>query len=176
MAEIESSDLAGSKRKYKMKCAVPNCETRAASGLEKFPTEPLLRYTWLKLCGLSEISERARICHSHFELSDFSTTLDKNHLLPTALPKLLLPDTIKEDNFSRSNTEKNEHLKIESSETNPWSVEDASVFLRYCCPECEFSHLNLQTFTTHALENHNGAKVLFNEGIVTQGQKCSNSS
>ena len=49
MAEIESSDLAGSKRKYKMKCAVPNCETRAASGLEKFPTEPLLRYTWLTL-------------------------------------------------------------------------------------------------------------------------------
>ena len=172
MAEIESSHLAGNKRKYKMKCVVPNCEIRAASGLEKFPTEPLLRYTWLKLCGLSEIGEKARICHSHFEPSDFSTTLGKYHLLPTALPKLLLPDIIKENNFTPSNTTKaNECLKTESSETNPWSVEDASVFLRYCCPECEFSHLDLQIFTNHALDNHNGAKLLFNEGIVTQGKK-----
>ena len=96
MTEIENeknSDMHGNKRTYKMKCAVPYCPTRAAYGLEKFPTEPLLRYTWLKLCGLSEIGERARICHAHFKPSDLSETSDKYYLLPTALPELLLPDT-----------------------------------------------------------------------------------
>ena len=42
-------------------------------------------------------------------------------------------------------------------ETNPWSVEDASVFLKYCCPECEFSDWNLKSFADHALENHTGS-------------------
>ena len=47
------------------------------------------------------------------------------------------------------------------NETNPWSVEDASVFLKYCCPECEFSDWNLKSFADHALENHTGSNVLF---------------
>ena len=53
-------------------------------------------------------------------------------------------------------------LEIERVEkNNPWSVEDATVFLKYCCPECEYSHQNLDSFTGHALENHDKAKMLF---------------
>ena len=46
-------------------------------------------------------------------------------------------------------------------ENNPWSVEDASAFLKYCCPECDCQILNLETFSRHALQNHSKSKVLF---------------
>ena len=47
--------------------------------------------------------------------------------------------------------------------TNPWAVSDASVFLRYCCPECEQTCLNLHDFTEHALKNHEKALTLFSD-------------
>ena len=28
--------------------------------------------------------------------------------------------------------------EIDETEENPWSVEDVSVFLNYCCPECDY--------------------------------------
>ena len=46
-------------------------------------------------------------------------------------------------------------------EDNPWSVEDASAFLKYCCPECEFQILNYQKFYDHATENHEKSMILF---------------
>ena len=46
---------------------------------------------------------------------------------------------------------------------NPWEVSDASSFLNYCCPECEFIHENLQEFSKHALENHILANNLFTQ-------------
>ena len=45
-------------------------------------------------------------------------------------------------------------IKKETFETNPWSVNDASVFLKYCCPECEYHDGDLKVFSNHALENH----------------------
>ena len=52
-----------------------------------------------------------------------------------------------------------------NGEFNPWSVGDASVFLRYCCPECDFSDQKLGNFKTHAVISHEKSKVLFsNEG------------
>merc|ERR1711990_1183842 len=54
------------------------------------------------------------------------------------------------------------HVKIEEGfETNPWSVEDASAFLKYCCPECDYQILNLQLFSDHALKNHDKSTALF---------------
>ena len=47
---------------------------------------------------------------------------------------------------------------------NPWEVSDASRFLRYCCPECDFRNENLQEFSEHALENHILANSLFVPG------------
>ena len=46
-------------------------------------------------------------------------------------------------------------------ENNPWSVEDASTFLKYCCPECDYQILNLEMFSRHALQNHTKSKLLF---------------
>ena len=66
---------------------------------------------------------------------------------------------------------------------NSWMVRDASVFLKYCCPECEFADQNLSNFTDHAIANHKDAFALFpvenivaeqTEGIkmVLQKQQC----
>ena len=53
-------------------------------------------------------------------------------------------------------------LKVEDGfQNNPWSVEDASVFLKYCCPECDYQVLNYDIFSAHALENHIKSIVLF---------------
>ena len=67
------------------------------------------------------------------------------------------------DEGSLENTfDDNQYVKIENGfESNPWAVEDASVFLKYCCPECDYQILNYNIFSTHALENHEKAIVLF---------------
>ena len=110
MASIEDPLISGTlenKKVYLIKCAVPKCPTRAISGFAKFPAEPSLRDIWFKLCGLSVLGKSARICHAHFKPSDFSTTTKKRHLLPSALPSLLLPDM--------SNQEEN-GLKVSKSQ------------------------------------------------------------
>ena len=38
--------------------------------------------------------------------------------------------------------------------TNPWDVSDASVFLKYCCPECDYQCAHLDNFGEHAQTNH----------------------
>ena len=40
-------------------------------------------------------------------------------------------------------------------------MSDATVFLKYCCPECDFKNDNFDDFSGHALENHVLAKTLF---------------
>jgi len=52
---------------------------------------------------------------------------------------------------------------------NPWAVGDASAFLKYCCPECDYQILNLQMFSDHALENHTKAIALF--GPITKTEE-----
>ena len=52
-------------------------------------------------------------------------------------------------------------VTMEEHINNPWTVEDASAFLKYCCPECDYQILNLQMFTDHALQNHSKAVALF---------------
>ena len=44
---------------------------------------------------------------------------------------------------------------------NPWAVSDASVFLKYCCPECNFQNEALHDFVNHAKTNHDLSKTLF---------------
>ena len=46
---------------------------------------------------------------------------------------------------------------------NPWDVENASVFLKYNCPECDQKCQNLSDFKDHAIQNHEKAKVLFTD-------------
>ena len=54
--------------------------------------------------------------------------------------------------------------------TNPWNVSDASVFLKYCCPECDYINLNLPEFSEHALEYHAQSIALF-DPTDNQGYK-----
>ena len=49
----------------------------------------------------------------------------------------------------------------DENSSNPWNVPDVSVFLKYCCPECDFSDLNLDDFTEHALTCHEQSVQLF---------------
>merc|ERR1712008_551968 len=55
-------------------------------------------------------------------------------------------------------------IKVEAlPDINPWMVDNVSVFLNYCCPECDFKEKNLQFFSDHALENHEKAYALFDK-------------
>ena len=69
-------------------------------------------------------------------------------------------------------TDRNTIMKFEKNdncdEHNPWSVENASVFLKYCCPECEYSHQSLNIFSVHALENHKKAQILFEKNAKNE--------
>ena len=52
-------------------------------------------------------------------------------------------------------------VKVEVGDYNPWYVENASAFLKYCCPECEYKNGTLESFAGHALQNHENSRVLF---------------
>jgi hypothetical protein len=58
----------------------------------------------------------------------------------------------------------NVEAKVEVDDDNPWFVENASAFLKYCCPECEYKNGTLKSFEDHALQDHENAKVLFANG------------
>ena len=47
------------------------------------------------------------------------------------------------------------------SNPNPWNVSDPSLFLKYCCPECDFQIHNLNVFEVHATSNHEASHALF---------------
>merc|ERR1719362_2218071 len=44
---------------------------------------------------------------------------------------------------------------------NPWDVPNASVFLLYCCPECDFKSEEVLAFSQHANINHVLSNILF---------------
>ena len=44
---------------------------------------------------------------------------------------------------------------------NPWDVSNSSVFLSYCCPECDFKSGELLGFSQHAVLNHVLSHTLF---------------
>ena len=52
-------------------------------------------------------------------------------------------------------------VKDEINDDNPWSVEHASAFLKYCCPECEYKYGTFKSFEDHAFQNHENARILF---------------
>ena len=44
---------------------------------------------------------------------------------------------------------------------NPWQVENLQEFLYYHCPQCEFTSKELVEFYSHAVENHQQARIEF---------------
>ena len=68
------------------------------------------------------------------------------------------------DNMNDRVVPNGDPLKLEASvASNPWMVDNVSVFLNYCCPEWDFKAKNLKLFSNHALENHEEALILFEE-------------
>ena len=54
------------------------------------------------------------------------------------------------------------NVKVEDYfSNNPWCVEDATVFLKFCCPECDYQIPDLQLFSDHAVGNHDKSTALF---------------
>ena len=53
--------------------------------------------------------------------------------------------------------------EMETSFSNPWNVSDASVFLKYCCPECAYQFVQLEIFVIHATKYHDLSRILFEE-------------
>ena len=53
--------------------------------------------------------------------------------------------------------------EMETSFSNPWNVSDASVFLKYCCPECDYQFVQLEIFVIHATKYHDLSRILFEE-------------
>ena len=52
-------------------------------------------------------------------------------------------------------------VKVEDSfSNNPWCVDDASVFLKFCCPECDYQIPDLQMFHNHAIGNHTKGQLI----------------
>ena len=47
---------------------------------------------------------------------------------------------------------------------NPWNVANATMFLKYCCPECDYQITQLEIFVVHATSNHALSKILFENG------------
>ena len=45
-------------------------------------------------------------------------------------------------------------MKSEQNHSNPWSIENAEKYLKYCCPECIFNTKDFQDFSKHFSENH----------------------
>ena len=59
------------------------------------------------------------------------------------------------------NSQKLDNYEDLEDKANPWAVSDPSVFLKYCCPECQFVEPDLQYFSDHAVANHPNASTLF---------------
>ena len=45
-------------------------------------------------------------------------------------------------------------IKTEKVDENPWLIENAETFLKYCCPECDYKSKKIQNFSKHVSKNH----------------------
>ena len=52
--------------------------------------------------------------------------------------------------------------KLDIKIFNPWNVSDLSVFLKYCCPECDFKCKEAHLFCDHAIHKHENSSALLN--------------
>ena len=64
------------------------------------------------------------------------------------------------DPWNKSNLDTNVSVSNDSN-INPWQVENLQEFLYYHCPQCEFTSKELIEFYSHAVENHQQARIEF---------------
>ena len=172
-------------------CGVPSCRTGYSSYkgpkycTVNLPKSEKWRNIWLKKMSKTVYTDSVIICLKHFSEDNFvpeNENVDskgrrrvRKKLKPDAVPNLYLTDNCSEpkpkrgrpnrkldsdlDNMSRKS--QNDFEPEMSELKNPWNVTDASVFLKYCCPECDYTEQNLRIFSEHPLENHDLANTLF---------------
>ena len=151
------------------RCIIIGCNTYNG---RRLPKDPELLEKWLESINRTDYkpTPNSIVCLKHFRKSDFipdSENKDKvgryrklKRLKPKAIPSCFLSndplDT--DDNDDESEHEaamdspksldiKPDFVTEMSASNNPWNVADASVFLQYCCPECEYSHPKLNDFS-----------------------------
>ena len=81
---------------------------------------------------------------------DLHENKNENNKIPSKIQVKFEPET--EANYNESNFL-----------VNPWDVSNPSVFLNYCCPECDFKSGELFGFSEHAVMNHVLSNTLFHE-------------
>ena len=153
-------------------CTVNGCFSTTG---RRFPTDVKLREKWLESLNRSDqkYTPNSVICLKHFCESDFvpdSENIDsqgrkrkRKRLKPTAVPRLDFNDPlVVMDDSETINEYSMDSSSVINKSINPWSVSDASVFLKYCCPECDYIDNNLSEFSNHALESHVLSNTLFN--------------
>ena len=50
-------------------------------------------------------------------------------------------------------------IKTEKLDENPWLIENAETFLKYCCPECDYKSKKIQAFSKHVSKNHFSSNI-----------------
>ena len=63
-------------------------------------------------------------------------------------------DTMDHDTPIKQELIEESDMKTEQIQSIPWLVENAEMYLKYCCPECLFITKDLQDFSRHFSENH----------------------
>lgn len=98
------------------KCCVPNCQLQKAKNFKDdgkksvlFPKDEILKQTWLKSLGLSNVTlhRSSRVCEDHFEtssiqISSFKTTIGSEEksivrakrLIPGSIPCITIEKSI----------------------------------------------------------------------------------
>ena len=80
------------------KCCISTCNEKGRVGFFNFPTNPDFREKWMKLCGLTELKHRDKVCYKHFDKDAF-VYLDhintcRKRLRYNVLPTLFLPEPV----------------------------------------------------------------------------------
>ena len=61
--------------------------------------------------------------------------------------------------------ETNYPMKTENIHSNPWLIENAETYLKYCCPECQYNSKDVNDFSKHISENHYSKNMLYKGNI-----------
>ena len=152
------------------------------------PISPLSKNTKYKICKVLDGGMLPKIYDESIPISesdsDFSTQQNKKVLIEkikgikfarseikVKSPRFKsVPVSSLATNFSDEDNVVVSSLKHETEIDffNPWNVSDLSVFLRYCCPECDFKCEETNLFYDHAIDQHeNSSPLLKNQQYET---------
>ena len=126
------------------------------------------QFCGMKYSGKSQLSVHIKRKHTEEKYADpVTSTAKKMVAIDNPLNDYSSNTNVKVETFDMDESTGNlfevnsDPLNVELSKTNPWSVQDVSAFLKYCCPDCDYIDENLRLFATHAICNHSNAETFF---------------